>query len=122
VNNTEKIADMMKRVEKEEGFQAEMRKLEKEEREYRMKRITDAELAEWERLSNNATPDPLILNRYDHGGGRLYQEIDGRRNLIADFYEEADREFYNTARTALPRLIAEIRRLREGKPCQDDEA
>ena len=38
-----------------------------------------------------ATPGPWRVNRYDHGGGRAYIE-EPRRTLIADLYQEGDRE------------------------------
>jgi hypothetical protein len=69
------------------------------------------------------------LVRYEHGGGRFYREVAYHRKLyaggtdrelIADFYNEGDREFYSQA----PRLVrglldllaqqaGEIARLRE---------
>jgi len=36
----------------------------------------------------------LALIRYDHGGGRLMIEDGNNRQLIADFYDEANREHY----------------------------
>jgi hypothetical protein len=59
-----------------------------------------------------ATPGPH-LTRYDHGGGRSFTgplvrqgpEDDERRKLVADYYQEADREFYHQARTDLPALV-----------------
>lgn len=48
-------------------------------------------------LASKATPTQLaMVYRYDHGGGRLFQD-DKERGLIADFYKEADREFYLAA-------------------------
>ena len=38
-----------------------------------------------------ATPGPWRVDRYDHGGGRAYVE-EPRRTLVADFYQEGDRE------------------------------
>jgi len=47
--------------------------------------------------------------RYGHGGGRLFIDGEaGRRNLIADFYEEADREFYYHARADIPWLLDQL--------------
>ncbi len=69
-----------------------------------------AELAEIERLEKAATPYQEII-RFDHGGGRIFVE-DEPRQLIADFYNEGDREFYVAACTAIPALIAEARTLR----------
>lgn len=56
----------------------------------------------------------LILQRYDHGGGRAVLRGDypnGLRALVADFYDEANREWFWTARTDLPDALAEIERL-----------
>ena len=61
-----------------------------------------------------ATGD-LTLATYAHGGGRLYV-IGGpqsERQLVADFYDEDNREFYYHARTDLPALVAEVERLRQ---------
>lgn len=48
-------------------------------------------------LAEKATPHDAIfhINRYDHGGGRMYTEDAGRlsRRLIVDTYDEANREF-----------------------------
>lgn len=41
-------------------------------------------------LMEKATPGPLALHRYEHGGGRLLKEEP--RTLVADFYHEGDRE------------------------------
>lgn len=43
-------------------------------------------------LAAAATEGPLELARYDHGGGRL-AKFDGARILVADFFNEGDREF-----------------------------
>jgi len=45
------------------------------------------------------------LIRYDHGGGRLFIDGEaGERTLIADFYNQGDREFYSAA----PQLVREL--------------
>jgi hypothetical protein len=55
-----------------------------------------------EGISWKPNDEHLKLSRYDHGGGRLFRDgPSGERQLIADFYHEADREFYNAA----PRLL-----------------
>lgn len=57
----------------------------------------------------------LTLTQYAHGGGRLFV-IGGpnsERKLVADFYDEDNREFYYHARTDLPALVAEVERLRK---------
>lgn len=40
-----------------------------------------------------AATQPLKLRRYDNGGGRM-SDAATDRVLVADFYQEADREFY----------------------------
>jgi hypothetical protein len=60
------------------------------------------------------TPQSLMLIRYDHGGGRLFIEDGDNRDLIADFYDEANREYYARVDPAsVLALIAEVERLRE---------
>jgi len=51
-----------------------------------------------------ATPTPLDVIRYEHGGGRLYKEEP--RKLVADFFYEEDRELFIYMRNSLPALIA----------------
>lgn len=46
------------------------------------------------KAASEATPGPFHYARYDHGGGRMWTEKDGARNLVADFYELNDREYY----------------------------
>jgi uncharacterized protein len=57
------------------------------------------------KMAEKATPSPLKLSRYDHGGGRLYHE--DSRTLVMDTFNEWDREFYAalTPETVL-RLLA----------------
>lgn len=48
-------------------------------------------------LRDKATPiEGAVFNRYEHGGGRLYNE-NGKRTLIADCFNESDREFFFAA-------------------------
>jgi hypothetical protein len=51
------------------------------------------------------------LMRYEHGGGRWAKLRDGERKLIADFYNEEDREYIVAAALSLPALLALIERL-----------
>lgn len=77
--------------------------------------LTDEELAAIKARCAKATPDDVLcMDRYDHGGGRMYVIEDGPhdRQLIADFYDEGNREFYASARTDIPRLVAEVERMR----------
>lgn len=62
----------------------------------------------------NRSPSRTLI-RYDHGGGRLYIPGDGdeRRDLIADFYDEANREFYYRAPENIEALLAEVQRLQQ---------
>jgi len=56
--------------------------------------------------------DAPKINRYDHGGGRMYVDLeDGTRKLIADLYDEGNREFYYFATSDMTALIAEVERL-----------
>lgn len=57
-------------------------------------------------LDGKATPGPLILIKYEHGGGRLYKEEP--RQLIADFFDAENREVFVAARNALPGLLDEL--------------
>lgn len=78
--------------------------------------LTNDEIAALERLEDDATvmDEHVVILRYEHGGGRVYRDGLAGRKLIADFYKEGDREAWIAARTALPRLLAEVRRHREG--------
>ena len=59
-----------------------------------------------------ATQGPLKLNRYDHGGGRLFREEP--RQLVMDTYEEGDREFYALASpSVILALIERVERMEE---------
>lgn len=49
-------------------------------------------LSDLEAKARAATPGPLSVNRYDHGGGRLF--IREPLQLIADLYDEGNREYY----------------------------
>ena len=55
-------------------------------------------------LLAEATPGPYAVSRYRHGGGRVSDEATGRV-LIADLYNEADRELWIAAVNALPALL-----------------
>ena len=62
----------------------------------------------------NAATDDVRLERYRHGGGRLANfSMNSDRQLVADFYGEADREFYTAARTDVPALVAALRAVLE---------
>lgn len=51
------------------------------------------------------------LMRYEHGGGRWAKLRDGERTLVADFYNEADREAHVAAWLALPALLSTLTNL-----------
>jgi hypothetical protein len=53
-------------------------------------------------MSDTATPRPWEIFRYENGAGRLYVD----RTLIADLYNEGDREFLLEAVNAYDRLRA----------------
>ena len=62
----------------------------------------------------NAATDHVKLERYRHGGGRLANfSTNSDRELVADFYNEEDREFYTAARTDVPALVAALRAVLE---------
>ncbi len=64
-----------------------------------------------ERIARAATQDPLTVVRYEHGGGRIFMEEP--RALVADFYQEGDREFYAAASpSTVLEMVAELRALR----------
>jgi len=75
--------------------------------------LTEAEVDALEKLANAATPaDRMAYWRYEHGLGRITVPDENRatrRDLIADFYDEANREFYYAARAGVPALIATLR-------------
>ncbi|HET7552223.1 MAG TPA: hypothetical protein VFK04_13105 [Gemmatimonadaceae bacterium] len=74
-----------------------------------------------EARANAATPaERMVAQRYDHGGGRLFVDGPILRKLIIDAYHEEDREFYFAARTDIPALVAEVRRLKEAVQDADD--
>lgn len=99
--------------------------------------ITDAQLDEWERLAEQATPGPWTFGRELHGNqvGETWFPFDKGHELFPPSQEEcgldfqpggpvamvSDGEFANTpfiaaARTAVPALVAEVRRLRAREP------
>lgn len=58
-----------------------------------------------------ATPGPWEIARYPHSGGRIFvgvEDVSMPRRLIADAFNEGDREFLFAARTDMPRLIAAL--------------
>jgi hypothetical protein len=73
-----------------------------------------AEIEALEALLAKATPlENATLTRYEHGGGRLFVEgvppkYEGR-DLIADFYDEGNREAYYALMRAAPALLAALR-------------
>ncbi len=66
-----------------------------------------------------ATPKPLDITRYSHGGGRMFSG----RDLIADFYDEGNREFYVAANPeAVRTLVQGVRGLIEENAAREAEA
>lgn len=65
-------------------------------------------------LCEQATPGPIVMERYDHGGGRAFVAGDGRnrRALVADFYHTGDREFFFNCITLVPAMASELRAAR----------
>lgn len=79
--------------------------------------LTPESLAALDALAAEALPglSEWKIARYSHGGGRIYEENDDRRNLVADTYDVAVREYVFAADpTTVRALIAEIQRLRAG--------
>lgn len=81
--------------------------------------LTDEQLAEWERLANEAMPGPWEC---DYSSGSVNScapqfLLDDEGPLwVADYGSTANEqngEFIAAAREAVPELIAEVRRLRE---------
>ena len=80
-------------------------------------KLTDENIREIQSRAEKATPGPTLM-RYEHGGGRsLLETLDPKgnplRKLVADYYEEPDREFYHHARTDIPALCADLLEARE---------
>jgi hypothetical protein len=85
--------------------------------------LTDEELAELERLAAAATPGPWIANIEEEEpiGGDSMIELGLPGDFPPDMYvfhdrriaPSADIKFIAAARNYVPRLIAELRRLRE---------
>lgn len=72
-------------------------------------------LAHLDGMCAKATPHGpnTKLMRYPHGGGRLYlEDMDGfaraDRDLIADFYDEDNREFYYALDPETVRLVLDV--------------
>ena len=55
------------------------------------------------------------LIRYAHGGGRWAMLRDGERELVADFYNEADRETHVAAWLALPAFLDSLEMPAQGE-------
>jgi hypothetical protein len=72
--------------------------------------VTGDQLAEWDRLAAAASPAAELSMRLDQWIERRTAE---EKYSSAEFEHEADRDFYFAATTAVPALIAEVRRLRE---------
>ena len=58
---------------------------------------TYAQLREQNRVLREAfaktTKGKVTINRYEHGGGRMFVDDGKNRDLVADTYNEGDREF-----------------------------
>lgn len=74
--------------------------------------MTDAELLTLESLAAKATPGPWVFN---NGEVWSYHEIPGTKIAATDEWREEnkDSEFIAASRTAIPSLIAALRRERE---------
>ena len=72
------------------------------------------DLAALAKLAAEATPGPLTLVAYQHGGGRLHRE----NVLVADFYNERDRDFHYAASPDV--VAALIRDLRQSRIAMEE--
>ena len=77
--------------------------------------MTKERIAQIRALLENATPGPWEIYRYRHGGGRIgklgvQNEFD-KRALVADTYNEGDRELLYAAPTIIAELLSELDRL-----------
>ena len=80
--------------------------------------ISDEQLAEWERLAQQATPGPWTFKTYyDASVGHLVglqgTEFESDSAVYYTGYRSYDGRFMAEARTMVPALIAEVRRLKE---------
>lgn len=77
--------------------------------------MTNQKIEKIKERAARATPGPLELMRYDHGGGRLghFGKTSTERKLVADFFHEEDREFYYHALADIPYLLARLDQFRE---------
>jgi hypothetical protein len=73
--------------------------------------MTPEQLAAIRARAEAATKGVLTIDRYNHGGGRFSLDHAKGRQLVADFYEIGDREFYAEARADIPALLDHIERL-----------
>lgn len=78
---------------------------------------TSRSIASAETLLAQLTPEPHVVHRYEHGGGRVYREVpresphyrgETERTLIADYYQEGDREFHIAAPGLVRDLLADL--------------
>ncbi len=70
--------------------------------------MTDGQLAELERLASAATPAPWTCEP-----GPYFEIMDGENRPVRASWFGGNARFIAAARTAIPALIAEVRRLRE---------
>jgi hypothetical protein len=81
--------------------------------------ITDAELLEWERLAREATPGPWVCEDYHGDLWWIDCQITTEHTCVADLgdswgdrKEKQNAAFIVAARSALPRLVEEVKRFR----------
>lgn len=70
-----------------------------------LRSLLTPELVEMAGKATDALDSDLM--RYEHGGGRWAKLRDGERKLVADFYNEADREFIVSAALTIRQIISE---------------
>ena len=62
-------------------------------RENKQLRDEVARLTKLKEAFAKTTKGNITINRYEHGGGRMFVDDGKNRDLIADTYNEGDREF-----------------------------
>ena len=78
-----------------------------------------AQLREQNRVLREAfaktTKGKVTINRYEHGGGRMFVDDGKNRDLIADTYNEGDREFIALCYEAFSKRAALTATSQEGQ-------
>lgn len=73
--------------------------------------ITEAELAELEHLATAATPGPWVKHVKHFADGTKWERLETEDGALLWDMSEQDVDFAAAARTAVPKLTGEVRRL-----------